>query len=668
MLRQKRVKVSLSSKSVGEFGQFALAFGLVVLCLYCGRFEAAAQGVKRENASFGSLDNGTAQFTRILSASGDSLLNGAYSFSSVLAGNDSAKVFYEISGAYALGKAEGKWEFVRIELTPSGKPFAQDFAIVQPAVGIETNLEATFIKGAPTGRWRVQQRIADETNPAAGTNLSALINLSQATASGAFEYRNAGCEVVGSFDQEGKLHGTWTIAFDQTPLEAVETREYRNGVLVRHSVKLPDSMYELANDSALLESLNDKELRTFDFGKLPTAILMKRVRHVEEAANLVKMSDTAIADALEVFDIGFTSLVFQQGEGMAKVNPVQVRFRQIPILKDEKILNQQIANTAQQIVNASEVFLTSPTVEMARLSNEQVARQCAELEVLLEVSHDVFQLCAELDDEELSFVDRNAWFQMNYVKPIWPVAFTFEFGETTESIAFLKYTAFGDGANRAELLDALNRMLAEVQGTIDEVMNQLRVAELDTYLSQREEALMFRRDSLNNLFSGEPSPLTNQYHNGVAQGVRKSLDLAFEQYAKTDIALRGGEIDNLEQCLLFTEGLHDALSKLPLRIDRIDREYTRSIWNPYTYTFMEEVQKERIYKAYNQFILPHFITEINAFDSCRAYEKVPELLIDLHDRLVLLLNEETSQVERDLRRVNSPVEAAAILQITLPNQ
>ncbi len=668
MLRQKRVKVSLSSKSVRELGQFALAFVLAVLCLYCGSFEASAQGVKRENASFGSLDNGTAQFTHTLNASGDSLLNGAYTFSSVLAGDDSTKVFYEISGAYALGKAEGKWEFVRIELTPSGKPYAQDFAIVQPAVGIETNLEATFVKGAPTGRWRVQQRIADEANPVAGTNLIALIHLSQATASGAFEYRNAGCEVVGSFDQEGKLHGTWTIAFNQTPLEAVETREYRNGVLVQHRVKLPDSMYELANDSALLESLNDKELRTFDFGTLPTAILMKRVRHVEEAANLVKMSDAAIAEALEVFGIGSTSPVFQQGDGMAKVNPVQVRFRQIPILRDEKILNQQIANTARQIVNESEVFLTSPTVEMARLSNEQVARQCAELEVLLEVSNDVFKLCAELDDEELSFVDRNAWFQMNYETPSWPVVINFEFGETTESIAFLNYTAFGDTADRAALLEALNRMFAEVQGTIDQVMNQLRVAELDTYLTQREEALMIRRDSLNSLFSSENSPLTNQNHTSVAQGVRKSLDLAFEQYARIDVSMRGGEIDNLEQCLLFTEGLHDALSKLPLRIDRIDREYTRSVWNPYTYTFMEEVQKERIYKAYNQFILPHFISEINASASCHAYEAIPRLLIALHDRLVQLLNEDTAQVEKDLRRVSSPIEAAAILEITLPNQ
>lgn len=668
MLRQNIILGAQGFKSVSRLGQFTMSFVLAMLCIHGASYATSAQVVKRDHATFGTLDNGSAQFTRARSASGDSLIDGVYTFSSVLVGNDSTKVFSEISGAYAMGKADGKWEFLRRELLPSGKPFAKDFAIIQPAVGIETNLEATFTKGIPTGRWQAKQRVADESNAIARTKVSAVIHLSQATAIGAFEYMNSVCEVSGSFDQEGKFHGTWTIAFGQS-LSALETREYHHGLLLRHSVKHADAMYELVEDSTAVKVLmGDEALRTFDFGSLTTAILLQRVRHVEEAADLVRISDAAIAEALEVFGIGFDSPVFQQGEGMSRVKAVQVRFRQFPILKDEKILNDQIANVAQTIVQESEGFLTSPTVEMERLSNEDVARQCAELEALLEISYEVFQLCQELDDEELSFVDRNEWFQLNYATPSWPAAFTFEFDQSTENVPFLKFSAFKDVANRAALLGALNRLSNEVRGTIDEVMNQLQAVELDTYLSQREEALMFRRDSLNNLFSGKLTAGTNQYHSSVAQGVRESLDLAFEQYAKTDAALRGGEIDKLEQCVRFTEDLHDALSKLPLRIDRIDREYTRSVWNPYTYTFMEEVQKERIYKAYNQFILPHFITEINQFESCKAYEKVPALLIALYDRLALLLNEETAQLERDLRRVNSPIEAAAILQITLPNQ
>jgi len=667
MLRQNQVDISSRFQFSIDVRR-ALPIVLAALSMLIGIQCARAQMVVRENASFGTLNNGTAHYSLKFEAPGDSLPDGAYVFSAVTQDADSTLVFRKITGEYDQGTANGKWEFQRVELKPSGSPFASDFEIIQPAVGSETNLETSYTNGVPTGKWSLSQRVANEASPTATIAVSGFVNLSEATPTGSFEYRNAACKVMGAFDQDGKLHGTWTIAFDQANFQAIETREYRSGLLIRHTLNRADANYELINDSLFIEPSNDQALRVFDFGRLPTAVLLKRVRHEEAAVDVVRRSDAAIAEALEFFGIGFNSPVFQLGDGMAKVNPVQVGFRQFPILKEEKTLNTKIANTAQEILRESEGFLTSPTVEIARMSNKDLARQCAEIETLLEVSHGMLQLCMELDDEELSFVDRNAWFKANYTAPTWPSSFTFDFDESAQTFPFVTFTPLANVTNRTALLQALNLLYDQVRSTIDTMVVQLQLAERDTYLAQREEGLILRRDSLINVFSDQTLPQTNQYHLQVARSVQNSLETAFEQYAKSDMGLKGAEVDALEQCLQYTEGLHDALSKLPLRIDRIDREYTRSVWNPYTYTFMEEVQKERIYKAYNQFILPHFISEINASASCHAYEAIPRLLIALHDRLVQLLNEDTAQVEKDLRRVSSPIEAAAILQITLPNQ
>jgi hypothetical protein len=92
------------------------------------------------------------------------------------------------------------------------------------------------------------------------------------------------------------------------------------------------------------------------------------------------------------------------------------------------------------------------------------------------------------------------------------------------------------------------------------------------------------------------------------------------------------------------------LNKIPTKLERIDELYKRVVFNPYTFTDMEERVKEKVYLYFEQVILPQIILDINQNMSCdNFYEKV-ENIDKLYRQMVLLREKDTKDLERLIKK------------------
>ena len=69
---------------------------------------------------------------------------------------------------------------------------------------------------------------------------------------------------------------------------------------------------------------------------------------------------------------------------------------------------------------------------------------------------------------------------------------------------------------------------------------------------------------------------------------------------------------------------------------------------------MDERVKKRITAAYNNVALPYLLTTINEKISCENVAQIKDLYEQLHVRMLELREEDTSKLERKLRKEDNP--------------
>jgi hypothetical protein len=80
---------------------------------------------------------------------------------------------------------------------------------------------------------------------------------------------------------------------------------------------------------------------------------------------------------------------------------------------------------------------------------------------------------------------------------------------------------------------------------------------------------------------------------------------------------------------------------------------------------MDERVKERVYRAYENILLPKLLQQIQNFDNCANFDKYNQNFKNLYRSMILIRDRDTKEAERLLRRETNPTEIAKILNIEL---
>ncbi len=158
----------------------------------------------------------------------------------------------------------------------------------------------------------------------------------------------------------------------------------------------------------------------------------------------------------------------------------------------------------------------------------------------------------------------------------------------------------------------------------------------------------------------------NQFPDSVRQGLSKRELKALNTIKfTTEVLLRdyaemptGNEKLNrarmLISCLLDFDALSQQLVKLPERSLELQKKYTDAVFNPFTATIMDESVKKRISSAYTNVLIPYMLEKVENGLNCENARDLQLLFQNSYERMLELREEDTSKMERKLRKERNP--------------
>ena len=110
----------------------------------------------------------------------------------------------------------------------------------------------------------------------------------------------------------------------------------------------------------------------------------------------------------------------------------------------------------------------------------------------------------------------------------------------------------------------------------------------------------------------------------------------------------------LINCMVHFQNLSQEIAMLPKNSEELGKKYTDAVWNPFTATIMDETVKKRITSSYKNVLLPYFLDKVESGLSCANGEELQVLFKDTYQRMLELRDEDTSKLERKLRKERNP--------------
>jgi len=611
-------------------------------------------------------------------AKGDTVLHGDWRFS--FTKRDTSDRYrikgIEINGSFDQGIRTGTWQYSAKELHIEDSPELKGFQVVKNTSGTEHQVVASFAAGKADGPWRmVEQRIANgspidtlhqvEASFTEGTLHGSVIGLMGATA------------IHATFNKQGLAHGDWRFEH-RTPKGAslVEHRNYAEGQLRQHRFEQGReraAVVYAGNESGMevgTQAFADLELGP---GALRVMTFTGRATGLSETLgsamldSLVRRSNAALLEAL-------LSLVEDDGHGIWKMPagseaPVLglIRLPLFPFSKDEEPARGKLKDMHREATRLIVQFFSDPLTDLGRHAYEDIEAYHTIMEVYRVRLDQLHEVLSVMEDPMCVHLDRIAFLRSRTPAIEFPsqVFYNFKEEERERPHAFPK-PLLPDGMSLMALeehLGAVLKDLKDIRRKVDTILDRYKTR---SQLVEKEERLVRKRDSVLTLYGNTAGRDDfNPYHERLAAGMQQLVMDRFKEYAGLD---QDGKVERIEPLLAcFNEAIdvYHKQVRTPLRIERLNEIYTRNIWNPHTFTYMDERIKERIYRAYESTLLPRVLKDMEDNVECGKLLGKQQNLVKLYQKMLELREQDTRAIDRQLRRGMEAEEIMRIMELEL---
>ncbi len=175
------------------------------------------------------------------------------------------------------------------------------------------------------------------------------------------------------------------------------------------------------------------------------------------------------------------------------------------------------------------------------------------------------------------------------------------------------------------------------------------------------EKLSAAKDSVFYLFqnSGNSSDF-NQYHKSIADSVLRFVFQKYEAISNADTTVSNAYVEDYIYCFQrFVQAYHQ-LTEVENKMNQVEKEYRSMVWNPYLFLEMEEIRKERIFRAYKKTIIPYLENGMLNYITCERVDSLGGEFIVLYDKMIWLRKTNTKSLEKNLKKTN---DTAAIIKL-----
>lgn len=602
----------------------------------------------------------------------DTIYNGNFEFNSTQKVKDQEDVVsYNYVGKYQENQKTGKWVFSKKELTPQEKFKEKNYKVTFSTSGSEFKIKGNFKDGLADGDWQVVNQKFESSNPT-DTLYSISSKFKNAKMVAHFSAASNRVNIDGNFTEDGLLDGNWEIIHRLDNKELVEIRSYEDGIFKSHYFLINDEKYHIEHvglDTIVEENENwvDIEIKDDYFKILElTNFGFKEEADkgvVQDIQATTQKSNQFLKNALLSFGYYNEFEVWNSLKGNQAIQFGKFKVRKYTYTKNEKEQLAKLKDQSSQIEESLANFFSNSQIEIGKLNFETLNKYESILKQYQKSYPELDKIVNKLTQTAFEYVDREALLpkfnlEINFNSQL---EYTYQEEQIIEKHRFPEIPEQKNLSipTLAKLVGNWHKDVVEIEEEVERILEDLSKQEA---LNEDEEELVARKTELIALYSNEDEKDNyNEFHEDVAEGVIQYTNQMFENYVKLPVDQKKDEIQSTLTCIEKLLNTYTELADIPRKLDRLDDVYTRTSFNPYLMVDMSERIKERIYKAFEDYLFPELMKEMKQDIDCDEFPKHLNDLERLYNRMVQLSDQDTSDIEKELRRVRDADEIKQIL-------
>lgn len=577
-----------------------------------------------------------------------------------------------VQGNYKNALKSGEWSFVNKRFRPTSTPIVDGYSVIHKSAGVEHAVRVPFVDGSALGAGLVVTNQIE--NSQLSKNLfTARANFENNIFVGKFEAFSDSIRISGEIDEDGLFASTWTFEHFNGE-KIIEKRSFEKGVLIGHEIIRNGKTFEIQHVGLSKNPEDEGEwvLINADIHYFNILLRTNMGKRAEDKNKL--LTDSIIMQSNLFLKYGLTSFREFDGLNLWRIDGDEthlflpkLRVRKFPYTDEERSL---IAKARAQIQESRAIikdYLRDPQVELNKHAYRELALY---YEIYTEYRDELLKLERVFDLLNLpsyEFINREEIMPYIFEGISYPeqVTFTYQDNESSEIVEFPANIKVEDATIR-RLAEHSEEILRGLQSKLDQVKPIIERNRKRFEIVDKERELLQKRDTIKHLFTNaNKDEKFNKFHQRYAQIFITKSDEIFVNYAKQEIEQRIELTDATLTCLQGFVDAYIALIKLENKIERLEEVYTRVVWNPFTFTDMTELVKERVYNAYYLDVLPFLLGDLEQHVDCDKILSGVENFEKLYDRMRELREMDTRELERSLRRVRDPRKVIELFDLKL---
>lgn len=581
---------------------------------------------------------------------------------------DSFMTFKNIEGWYNEGNLDSIWSISNGKIQPVGEGVFKDSKYSFQVSGSETISQIVYRKGEPTSSWSVFDRTI-EYSEVKDTVFSLCVKRPNELGHKVIEIQKDRESLTYIIDSNGSPTGTWV--YNEKLDKGIHQRKwfYKNQQLIKKEINRSDTIVEISfiQDAPEGQDIVKTEIELdYDYFEIIDIIASyvspEGFRYISRQRPSVPLLTSAKNKLLE------SENYFRGLTGDVNYYEGAVKLKTYPYSNKEIEQLETISNNVTKIISQIDTIESDPQVNLASLSSDVVLRYLAVLKYFKTDMISPFLNLVELyDDEKLIYLVRDDKllnrFQYDSLINI-----------ETQSEDGTPFEIFSMKASKGDdNQSALEKIIAYSGNLLKEV--NLITDSLDSYLFElkREENLVALEKDLLKKYENNKELceiiITDQINDLAGYDVQKVildfLDGELSSYSKLEkVDMKMKKVEPLIDCMSNIERLLYTIENVPENIQIVEDGYTRTVFNPYTFTNMDEKIKQPIYRAFNQSLMPYIFDQVRGM-KCESVRAVDRNITNLFEGMVDLLKKDTKKLERRVRRMSDPQKIADLLEIKI---
>lgn len=566
-------------------------------------------------------------------------------------------------GSFNKGRKDGAWLYRNATVRKVGKARLRDYVVEQPIEGKEWIISGHFKAGEADGKWiSVSRRIVDG-RPSDTLQLIEA-NFEKGYLVGSLRGRDTLLRFSGSFSGEGRIDGEWRFDKIGSKPSLYEVRKYDDAVFMSHYA-MHDQVRTKFEHPGLFNSADKDDAR---WDELPLSSDIFEVFYetklflkgsvgaaAPELGKLVRASNRIMTNALFAFGRRNGHDLWALIGGSEPIDFPKTRVRVFPYSAQEDSALAKGMEAWDWVKVKHQEFISDPVVNVGRYAYADVAFAYELMDLYKGAADTLGAVLSLFQNKAYTYIDRQKLLGFIGPKLQFPDSVSYEYKDNILSrvwqfpwVGNMHFLTVEDiGIQLGYVKSHLENILKNVDITLEDYKRETLLAELETNL-------VARRDSVISWFSGEDRKEDfNVFHAAIADKILDFTTESFKNYARLEPVEKTEHADDVLNCfgdLLF---LYEEARKQPLRVSSLKTEYTRTIWNAYTFTYMDEIVKERLYRAYENELLPAISKDIRDNLDCQNVRLKAQNFASLYKRMLELRETDTKTGERQLRKGSS---------------